>query len=273
MKEKTVKLTLTSDVHLEFNGAKLLLDNDANVLLIAGDILTARNLDKSDDSPMKQKYVSALAEWSKRYDDVYYIAGNHEHYGYNIDLSHNVIRETIAQFSNIHYMDGDHAHLNDEYVLLGTTLWADANRGNPLVEYELENSMNDFRIIRYGDDYRRFTPKQMRLLHEKYLFWLREAVQDLAVFDKKVIVMSHHAPSYESIATSFRHSAGMAMNYGYFSDLDEFILQNQRIKYWLHGHTHASSDYMIGNTRVLANPQGYPMERNPDFNPKFVLEI
>ena len=47
------------------------------------------------------------------------------------------------------------------------------------------------------------------------------------------------------------------MNGAYSSDLNDFILDNPQIKYWTHGHTHEPFDYMIGNTRVLANPRGY----------------
>jgi Icc-related predicted phosphoesterase len=29
---------------------------------------------------------------------------------------------------------------------------------------------------------------------------------------------------------------------------------------WLHGHTHGSCDYKLGDTRVVCNPMGYPGE-------------
>ena len=51
------------------------------------------------------------------------------------------------------------------------------------------------------------------------------------------------------------------MNYYFASDLDNFILDNQNIKLWIHGHVHDPFDYKIGETRVVCNPLGYPRER------------
>jgi hypothetical protein len=39
--------------------------------------------------------------------------------------------------------------------------------------------------------------------------------------------------------------------------LSEFILDHPKIKLWTHGHTHHSFDYVIGETRIVANPRGY----------------
>jgi hypothetical protein len=41
---------------------------------------------------------------------------------------------------------------------------------------------------------------------------------------------------------------------------------------WLHGHIHKSSDYVVGTTRILANPHGYGLE-NPSFNPQLIVEV
>ena len=60
------------------------------------------------------------------------------------------------------------------------------------------------------------------------------------------------------------------------SDLSDFILDRPLIKYWLHGHIHATNDYMVGDCRVISNPRGYVMEskydygeRNVDFESEF----
>jgi len=63
-----------------------------------------------------------------------------------------------------------------------------------------------------------------------------------------------------------------------FSDIhneyDQFIKDSPNIKLWCHGHIHKSKDYMIGDTRVVANPYGYyEYEINPDFDATKVIEI
>jgi hypothetical protein len=48
---------------------------------------------------------------------------------------------------------------------------------------------------------------------------------------------------------------------------------------WVHGHTHTSFDYRVGECRVVCNPRGYMLgvsrrvPENDDFNPAFVVDI
>jgi len=56
--------------------------------------------------------------------------------------------------------------------------------------------------------------------------------------------------------------------------MEDFILDNENIKVWVHGHMHDPVDYMIGETRVLANPRGYiPWELGNGFDPNFTFEV
>jgi hypothetical protein len=41
---------------------------------------------------------------------------------------------------------------------------------------------------------------------------------------------------------------------------------------WIHGHLHRADDYVIGSTRVLCNPRGYPDE-STGFVPDLVVEV
>ena len=60
----------------------------------------------------------------------------------------------------------------------------------------------------------------------------------------------------------------------YATDMEYFIKSNTNIKYWVHGHVHENSDYMISQCRVVANPRGYyPDELNSNFNSSFEIEI
>lgn len=71
------------------------------------------------------------------------------------------------------------------------------------------------------------------------------------------VVLTHHAPSYQSVSPRF---IGNSANGAFVSNLEEFILDRPKIKVWAHGHTHSSSDYYIGDCRVVANPLGYRRE-------------
>ena len=39
------------------------------------------------------------------------------------------------------------------------------------------------------------------------------------------------------------------------------VLADAGARLWLHGHTHSARDYVIGTTRVVCNPRGYPHEK------------
>jgi hypothetical protein len=82
--------------------------------------------------------------------------------------------------------------------------------------------------------------------------------------------VGHHAPS--KLSTHPRYADDYVINGGYSSDLSEFILDHPKIKLWTHGHTHYAFDYVIGETRVVANPRGYiGYEAQADhFQPKLI---
>jgi hypothetical protein len=89
--------------------------------------------------------------------------------------------------------------------------------------------------------------------------------------NQKVWVLTHHAPSYQSIHPKYRMET---VNGSYASDLDDLILSHPQIKYFSHGHTHESMSYTIGECRVICNPRGYyPSQMNPNFDPNFEIKL
>jgi hypothetical protein len=71
----------------------------------------------------------------------------------------------------------------------------------------------------------------------------------------------------------YRHDR--EMNGGYASDLTEFILDNENILFWTHGHMHDPSDYMVGQCRVICNPRGYVgyEQRTKEFDPTVGFDL
>jgi hypothetical protein len=52
------------------------------------------------------------------------------------------------------------------------------------------------------------------------------------------------------------------------------LLRAQRPALWLHGHTHASVDCTVGETRIVCNPFGYvPDELNAEFRDRLLIEL
>jgi Icc-related predicted phosphoesterase len=102
----------------------------------------------------------------------------------------------------------------------------------------------------------------------KYIF---ENIKKQKAAGRKVVVVTHHAPSSLSIAPWYKDDH--YINGGYHSKLENQILDTSP-DLWFHGHMHNSFDYTLGDTRVICNPRGYyPEEINPDFKPGDVIEI
>jgi predicted phosphohydrolase len=220
------------------------LTSSADILLLAGDILLAEHLTRGELSPYQRHrgyYDDFMGRAFAQYDHVVMIMGNHEHYKYDMTKSAAAIR---AAYPGLHLLDNTYVDLG-EFRIFGGTMWTDMGGANPLRMMEAEASMNDFKIIK--NRYKKFSAQDSVVEHRKFMHALEQA------YTPGMIVMSHHAPSYRSVADEYY---GQTLNAAYATDLDQFI-EDREISTWLHGHMHNSSDYMIGGTRVVCNPRGY----------------
>ena len=261
------RVKICSDLHLECcennHGVPNLGEGD--VLILGGDILCARHFKKN--GPLKKVYNDFLQKCVSNFDEVLYIQGNHEAYSFHYDTTFQVLKEYLPP--SIHLLENDYVKIKDT-IFLGCTLWTDFRNENPLEMMEASRYLNDYKTIRIGSNYRKLNPDDTLKFHKKSKKFLIEKLEEFK--NDKVWVLTHHGPSYQSVHPKYR-SSGIA-NGAYVSDLDDLILDHQNIKYFSHGHTHESMDYMIGDCRVICNPRGYyPTEVNENFNPNFEVEI
>jgi len=254
--ENIMKIAYMSDLHLEF-GNNFIPNTDADVLVLAGDITTAVGF---LDNPTKaERYHTFFRQVSKRYRHVIYIGGNHELYGWNYDSAHMLhIYHALSPYKNIKVIPS-YGYIDIGYVrFIGGTLWTSMRNGDQIYASIAKKGMNDFRWI---------TPEEVFTIH-------KETVKAFDVLSKdhdKVIVISHHAPSHASVHPTY---IGDTLNDCYYTELSNFILDRPQIKYWIHGHMHHRVDYMIGSTRVVANPFGYVHHgENTGFDPEATFEI
>lgn len=264
------KFHLLSDLHLEF-GKYTDEFPDADYLLLAGDatVVDCLHENKTDKSSrrVRENTKHFFERANKHFKNVFYCFGNHEHYRGVWNENFNFMKnEFLPQYENFMFLEKDH-YEGEDFVLLGTTLWASFNEGSESSLRYCKNAMNDFHLIQYNEDYGRvFTPYDCYKEHMEARNWLENHVKKM---DKKVVVMSHHAPS--KMSTHPKYAMDVDMNGAYSSNL-EYMMENVDI--WVHGHTHESFDYMIDNTRVVCNPRGYEgNETNYRFNPGLVIEV
>jgi hypothetical protein len=261
-----MKIKVVSDLHLECceHGHGVPDLGEGDVLILGGDILCARHFKKN--GPLNRIYSDFLNKCVQNFDEVLYIAGNHEAYGYNYESTWDVLAEHLPK--EIHLVENDFVKIKD-WVFLGATLWTDFRNENALEMMEAAQCMNDYKVIRIGSNYRKMNPDDTLKFHKKSKLFLQQKLEQFK--NDKVWILTHHSPSYQSIHPKYKMET---TNGSYASDLDDLILDNPQIKYFSHGHTHSSFDYFIGECRIICNPRGYfPMEINPNFNPNFEIKI
>lgn len=285
-----MKIAICSDVHLEFGQLELENTQNAEVLVLSGDICTAVDLRVTDSilsSAKTDRYLDFFTACSRNFPHVVYIMGNHEHYHGDYATSAGYLRDALKPFTNIHFLDKEVWEL-DDHVFIGGTLWTDMNGEDEMTMNHVSRRMNDFQICKNSSREVNFRTQEPTLdengNHKKdengagvyhAVFKTREAylspsdaVEDHKAmlkfieetYDavppwKTVVVCTHHAPSKMSEHPRYTHDR--LMNGAYNSNLDKFILDRRAIKLWTHGHTHEDFDYMIGSARVVCNPRGY----------------
>jgi predicted phosphohydrolase len=260
-----------SDIHLEFGMNKFMPIEGEN-LILAGDITCLRCLHPTkmdaDNRKLRDRTELFFKNAVENFNNVFYVTGNHESYGFTINREADYIREFLPS-KVIHLNDSYHV-LDDETVVMGGTLWTDMDNSDPMKMMLVEMYMNDFRYI-YTDDKHKieFTAANAVFRHKTTKQFLADALEKFK--DKKVIVVSHHAPTYQGI--NREHSSNL--DPGYASNMENFILDNPNIKAWVFGHTHIQTKFQIGETMLYSNAQGYIGYENTakTFNPDTWFEV
>lgn len=279
-----LKFTVVSDLHLEFAPAKL--QEGADVLLLAGDIIPAAPLVETrtdkDSRKVRGRMDQFCSEELPKFKEVFYIMGNHEHYHGLWELTAEVLRDYLkVKAPHVKLLEKEFTNASDGTMIWGGTLWTNFRDNCPMIMNCARLGMNDYNLIKtmlpantmYAQhNFRKMQPEMIYEDHLAAFKSLKEAVE--AFPSCHWLVMSHHGPSYKSIDQRFGNDP---LNYCYASDYSEFMLDHPQINCWVHGHTHTSHLYVIGETTVVCNPRGYTNLRlepeNKTFDPGLQFEI
>ncbi|MEO6896823.1 MAG: metallophosphoesterase [Caldimonas sp.] len=253
-----MKLNILSDLHLNVCGFDRPV-NDADVVVLAGDIARPRE----------------AVEWARHFGKpVLYVPGNHEFYGGSLDGAAAELQRLSAG-TCVRVLDNAEAIIG-RVRFLGSTLWTDFELfGEGEVKAAAmaagQNLMRDFCRIRLADATDAvFSPGDSAALFERGASWL-DARLDTA-HDGPTVVITHHAPSRQSIHPRFAHSL---LNACFVSDAER-LLGGSRVQLWIHGHTHDTFDYRVNGTRVVCNPRGYAkngVNENPRFEANLTIQV
>lgn len=266
-----MKIRVISDIHLEFGKFDLPImeKEEDQVLCISGDLNPVKRLFESDSDSGRstERFFKSL---ENRFKEVLYVPGNHEYYYGDINESDEKFKN-LCDLYGFHFLQEDRIQIEDVFFI-GSTLWANFLNENPSVMAYAKYLMNDFKTIRdlSSSDFT-FNPKNALLKHKKHLDFILRSLKEIKKNQgSKVVIMTHHAPHYNSIHESYRESQ---LNGAYYTDLGGLIKEYSP-DLWIHGHVHHNCNYQIGKTMVVCNPRGYHnYEENFSFNPEFLVEV
>lgn len=275
-----MRINLVSDLHTDIagNGGYAPPDVDADVTVVAGDAMAPGTL--------------ALRKVRDLYPDrdrpLIYVPGNHDFYSHH-DEKRPELKTTIeqqrfampsvAESLDITLLD-DSAIVLDGVRFLGSTLWTDFSARPGYLSFadavrEAARGMNDYKLIKFGAGRSRdkLQPRDTINAHKVSRAFLERALAE--PHDGDTVVITHHAPSYRSLRSGGLNFSDL--DWCYASNLENLMHGDNAPAIWMHGHIHTSRDYSVGNTRIIANPRGYPLRagvrENPDFDPGLVVQL
>lgn len=243
-----MKVRIMSDLHLEFHDDFYVEIPEGDVLILAGDVCIAAEVDN---------YIPFFEQCVAKYNKVFYVMGNHEHYNGNYATTESSLRAKLP--AGITLLQNQSEYYNGVHFV-GATMWTNFNLNVESIN-RARACMNDYHLV---DG---FTPELAIQENMDTRKWFEQCVPMLRF--APVFMITHHAPSQSSLHGRYKQSAD-----AYANRMEDFIKKNSNIQYWAHGHIHHNNDYMVEQCRIISNPKGYhKCEENPDFGLEIQVEI
>lgn len=210
-------MQIVSDLHINFG--RIFIPKLCENLFIAGDVC-----------PVNTRFNKFISEVCQRFNNVFYVAGNHEYLRHDkksIAIVNNKISYLETIFPNFKFLTRGKTYLLGNHKVVGCTLWS--------------------------------YPKSLDRTYD----WIKhEHIQDKiwlnSVVDKNTIVMTHYIPSFGLIKDKYKHYDMTK----YASSCDDII---EKSKIWIYGHTHTEDVRTMYGCVCICNPRGLARENNFSF--------
>ncbi|KAL5358879.1 calcineurin-like phosphoesterase [Aspergillus floccosus] len=246
----SVPFQVLSDLHLEVNQqyASYEIPACAEYLILAGDIGRLADYNAYRDFIRKQ---------TERFRVVFLVLGNHEFYNMSITAGLEKARQLelepcfngrlVLLHRKQYDIPGSHI------TVLGCTLWSDVpDESKDVVRMRI----SDFKHITG------WTVEDHNANHREDLAWLQSEIRmvhrennyaDRQSPKRSVLVVTHHAPLLRG--TSSPQHAQNPWRFAFGTDI--LPLASDGVKVWVFGHTHYTTNFRKGQTRVVSNQRGY----------------
>lgn len=249
-----MKIQIISDVHLENNLKRPLINRLADVLVYAGDV--------GEDLKVIHKYFGEVRKETS--SPIVYVLGNHEYFGKYLTSAPGDVKKFLKNIPNIFVLEKD-SKIIDNVCFIGTTLWTnfDDYRG----EQAAQSIMPEYKFVKITNQYYRIKYITTKDVLDEYLKgkdFIEEEIVRAKKNKYKTVIITHTCPTF--MCATEKEKKGILVG-SFYTELSKFI-SCKRPDIWVYGHTHSSREIKVGRTRVISNQFGY---RDEDC--KFVEEL
>jgi len=265
------RLQYISDLHMETNDINF-VDNikcvSDNIALL-GDI----------GYPYHENYTHFLTGISKKFKNVFLLAGNHEYYQYEYPMKtfseiNLKIQDICKTFTNVHFLNNDCFILNHngtDVIIVGSTLWTNIDNEN---RSKIKNGIADYMYI-YKDKYRNISIDDTNLLNSISKDYISSTLEKYK--NNNVVVLSHHLPTSDLIHPRYKNNP---LNSAFFSDCSSILHKyghldhsHYPLKAWICGHSHSCIQSYSNGVYLGLNCFGYPNQLSDNFSFDRYLEF
>lgn len=251
-----VKFQIASDLHIEYKNDEVpdplsLITPSADILILAGDI----------GSFYKHNQLKSFLEsLCPHFKIVIYVPGNVEYYrvrGRRPLKMQQLLRRFMTlerSIGNLYVLNRSSVRI-DDVCIVGCTLWS-----KPFV------NIPRFIVRIHGINTGIYEQK-----HEEELKYIQKMIEYCKNKDLKLLVVTHHCPSYSVITKKKKRKDKYVSLYA--SDLD-YLLNSECVHTWVCGHIHINFDLVTqGGTHLVGNQKGKPKDYICDYNKKLIIEV
>lgn len=268
-----MRLRILSDLHFEFHAdggkefVRGLRRDGQDAVVLPGDI-----------TRMDVGIYKTLLLFRQHFGcPIIFVHGNHEFYKSNRNAVVRATKEAVSRLQGVYWLDCDEVMIGGRRIL-GTPLWYGKKRPPDRVlssEDEWERGIvklhdpasrggiyvetwADFESIENLDTW----------IYDEHGRAIKYLCREIRQGD---IVVTHMLPSKRSTPPKFQNALS---NHWFVSDMSP-VIERSKPALWIHGHTHSSCDYVLGETRVVCNPFGIQSkgELNVSFDEDFTVEL
>ena len=273
----SLRIRVLSDLHFEFHrdeGAEFIRTQDwrgVDLLVLAGDI-----------TKMRIGFYKTLKRFRDQFNcPIVFVPGNHEYHESDLATVRRGLKDAVDRLRGVYVLDGqtlDIVAADQTRRIVASTFWygktpapkhplilsTDEEWGRGIIRKVDEKGVTaapyaDFEAIKA-------LPEWFDDEHKRAKKFLEDNVRE------GDIVVTHFLPTRHSTPEQFK--TGLS-NCWFVAAEMESLIEERKPALWIHGHTHTSCDYWLGETRVVCNPLGYLTEGefNAEFQDNFNVEV